>query len=154
MHKSDFKEWSCYTVIHLTHLLTEISVLSSDFSDYLFHTNSLETWLLEVIYLNHKSSLLLSTWLHGIWASHVFLEDTIYYMARVNGMSWFLRPWSPVDLYSFHVTLISALQPMHASWMPPQIINLVGLFNSTYGALVFHFRRSKLLIILELPLNS
>lgn len=124
MHKSDFKEWSCYTVIHPTDLLTEISVLSSDFSDYLFHTNSLETWLLEVIYLNHKSSLLLSAWLHGIWASYgVFLEDTLYYMASVNRMSLFLWPRSLVDLCSFHVTPNSVMQSIRESWMPPQIIN-------------------------------
>jgi hypothetical protein len=53
------------TVAHSADLLTEICLLSPDLSDYLFHTNSLETSLLEVIYLNHKSLLLLSTWLHG-----------------------------------------------------------------------------------------
>lgn len=116
MHKSDFKEWSRYTVIHCNDLFTEISVPFSDISDCLLHTNSLETWLLEVIYLNLKSSLQISTWLHGIWASHSgFLEDTVYYMTKVNRMFLFLWPgslwscvrfmWLPIRLCSLHMNL-------------------------------------------------
>lgn len=53
------------SVAHPADLLTEICLLSPALSDYLFHANSLKTSLLEVIYLNHKSLVLLSTWFHG-----------------------------------------------------------------------------------------
>lgn len=54
MQKSDFKEWSYYTVIPPTGLFTEISIPFSDISDCLVHTNNMETWVLEVNALNHN----------------------------------------------------------------------------------------------------
>lgn len=139
MHKSHFKEWSCYIVIHYSDLFTEISVPLSDITDCLFHTNSLETWLLEVIYLNLKSSLQISTWLHGIWASHGrFLEDTVYYMTKVNRMFLFLWPgslwacdlfmWLPTLLCSLHMNLGCCLKIL-IIWDFSTVY--IGLWSST-----------------------
>lgn len=109
MPKCDLKRWS--RVAHPADLLTEICLLSPALSDYLFHTNNLETSLLEVIYLNHKYSVLLSTWLHGTWdGCGTLLADTIHYKARVKGILTALIPSScALSDVSCHPTLLGSL---------------------------------------------